>query len=303
MKRTLGLYVAWLVATVMLVLAAVQRHPYGFYTLLRWICCAVFAYSAFTASEKNRVARAWIFGALAVLFNPIVPIHLQRDTWQMIDWATIGVILIVIVAFSAREIKATKQTTQKDEGEGPLRTGLTHAEEVELSQLGNTPKNQLTDFQQARWNLLDAKKSQAKAETSEKRWIIGLIIAAIVLFYLSIDAGIDDYKRFNKANRVVTGQVVELQEDYDEGGPSRSTHYQFKVDGIYYDGWLGNWDHSLAKGGPVLVHYNSSDPDFNHAEGDGPEHWFFNQWTFFGIICLIIIFMAVREGRKHSRIG
>ncbi len=73
MKRTLGLYVAWMVAAVMLVLAVTGKHPYSFYTLLRWICCAAFAYSAFTAHEKNRVAWVWIFGVLAMVFNPIVP--------------------------------------------------------------------------------------------------------------------------------------------------------------------------------------------------------------------------------------
>ena len=99
MKRTLGLYIAWLVATVILVFAVTGRHPYGFYTLLRWICCAAFAYSAFTAQEKNRVAWVWVFGVLAVLFNPIVPLHFQRDTWQMIDWVTIGVIVVGGVAF------------------------------------------------------------------------------------------------------------------------------------------------------------------------------------------------------------
>jgi hypothetical protein len=99
MKRTPSLYVAWLVATVMLVLAVTGKSPYSFYTLLRWICCAAFAYSAFTAHERNRVAWVWIFGGLAMLFNPIVPLHFQRDTWQMIDWVTIAVIVVAGVAF------------------------------------------------------------------------------------------------------------------------------------------------------------------------------------------------------------
>jgi hypothetical protein len=50
-----GLYIAWLVAAGMLVYAAMEKHPYSYYTLLRWICCPVFAYSAFAAHEKSRV--------------------------------------------------------------------------------------------------------------------------------------------------------------------------------------------------------------------------------------------------------
>jgi len=99
MKRTFGLYVAWLVATVMLVLAVTGRHPYGFYTLLRWVCCAAFAFSAFTASEKNRVAWAWIFGVLAALYNPIFRVHLDRSTWIGVNWFTIGAVVIAAVFF------------------------------------------------------------------------------------------------------------------------------------------------------------------------------------------------------------
>jgi hypothetical protein len=39
--------------------------------LLRWICCPIFAYSAFAAHEKNRGLWVWVFGALAALYNPI----------------------------------------------------------------------------------------------------------------------------------------------------------------------------------------------------------------------------------------
>ena len=140
-----------------------------------------------------------------------------------------------------------------------------------------------------------------ETDVSERRWVIGLSIAALVCFYFSIDVGIHDCKRFNKATSVATGKVVELQEDDDEGGPSRWAHYQFNVNGIYYDGWVGNGDQSLAKGDSVEVRYNASDADFNHAEGDGPKDGFFNHWTFFGIICLVATFWMVRDRRKESR--
>jgi threonine/homoserine/homoserine lactone efflux protein len=40
------LYIARLVGAAMLVFAAAEKQPDSLYTLLRWICCAVFAYSA-----------------------------------------------------------------------------------------------------------------------------------------------------------------------------------------------------------------------------------------------------------------
>jgi len=98
-KRTVDLTIVWLIATAMLVSAAVQRHPYSFYTLLRWVCCPAFAYSAFTAHERNRVGWTWIFGVLAALYNPIFRVHLDRTTWTGINWVTVGVIVVAAVFF------------------------------------------------------------------------------------------------------------------------------------------------------------------------------------------------------------
>ena len=39
-----------------------------------------------------------------MLFNPIVPLHFQRDTWQMIDWVTIGVIVVAGIVFWPSEV-------------------------------------------------------------------------------------------------------------------------------------------------------------------------------------------------------
>jgi len=95
----LALYVAWSAAAVLLALAALARHPYSFYLLLRWICCAVFAYSAFTAHEKNRAPWAWVFGVMAVLYNPIFRVRLDRSTWVALNWITIAVIVIAAIVF------------------------------------------------------------------------------------------------------------------------------------------------------------------------------------------------------------
>jgi hypothetical protein len=82
----------------MLVSAAVDKHPYSFYTLLR-ICCLVFAYSTFAAHERNRVLWVWVFGACAALYNPIFRVHLDRDTWVVVNWVTVGVIAVAGIAF------------------------------------------------------------------------------------------------------------------------------------------------------------------------------------------------------------
>ena len=98
-KRIAGLYIAWLVGAVMLIFAVTGRHPYSFYTFLRWICCAVFVYSTFAAHKKNRVLWVWIFGGLAVLYNPIFHVHLDRSTWASVNWLTLGAIAVATVFF------------------------------------------------------------------------------------------------------------------------------------------------------------------------------------------------------------
>jgi hypothetical protein len=76
-----------------------HRQRNDFYTLLRWVCCAAFAYSAFTAFQRKRVAWTCIFAVLAVLFNPLAPFYLQRQTWQIIDWASIAAIVFAAIIF------------------------------------------------------------------------------------------------------------------------------------------------------------------------------------------------------------
>jgi len=99
-KSTLSpLYIAWLIAAVMLVFAAVEKQPDSFYTLLRWVCCAVFAFSGVTSFQMKRMLWLCIFGVLAVLFNPILPLGLNRTQWIVADWFSIGAMLIAAFIF------------------------------------------------------------------------------------------------------------------------------------------------------------------------------------------------------------
>jgi hypothetical protein len=95
----IALFSTWVIASVMLVFAAVERHPYSFYVLLRWICCPIFAYSALRAYQQNRIAWAWIFGVLAALYNPLFRVHLDRSTWIGVNWFTIGIIAVAAGVF------------------------------------------------------------------------------------------------------------------------------------------------------------------------------------------------------------
>jgi hypothetical protein len=98
-----------------------------------------------------------------------------------------------------------------------------------------------------------------------KLWIIGLSIAAVLLGKSLADGWIEHYNRFDEANRLATGHIVEVDpgepasgsgEGADPGSPP-SSHYQFQVNGITYDGWI---EDELSEGEEILIRYNSSDP-------------------------------------------
>ena len=93
------LYIAWLIAAVMLVFAAAEKQPDSFYTLLRWICCAVFAYSAVTSFQMKRMLWLWIFVVLAALFNPIFLSLRDRSLWIVADYFSIGAVVFAAFIF------------------------------------------------------------------------------------------------------------------------------------------------------------------------------------------------------------
>ena len=84
------------IAALFLFAALIDGWPYGFFTLLRFVVFAATAYVAWMAYEQQREKWIWIFGFLAILFNPFFPIYLNRDLWSIIDLVT-GLFLVVSV--------------------------------------------------------------------------------------------------------------------------------------------------------------------------------------------------------------
>jgi|SRR4029453_5855198 hypothetical protein len=93
------LYVLWLITAVMLIFAAAEKQSDSFYALLRWVCCAVFVYSAVISFQIKRMLWLCIFGMLGAVFNPIVVLPLDRSLWIVADWFAIGAMAIAAFAF------------------------------------------------------------------------------------------------------------------------------------------------------------------------------------------------------------
>ena len=102
-----------LIVAVMLLLALASL-PYGYYQLLRFIVCGVGVYVAYTAYNGQKMWAMWLFGFIALLFNPLIPIHLSTELWQPID--AICAILFIVIAIVLQ--KPSTKTAAKDEPKG-----------------------------------------------------------------------------------------------------------------------------------------------------------------------------------------
>jgi hypothetical protein len=79
----------WQVAAVVaaLLFIAVAPLPYGFYTLLRIAVCLAAAFSAYADFTGARTGWAIAWAVVAILFNPLIPVHLSKDIWMVLDIA------------------------------------------------------------------------------------------------------------------------------------------------------------------------------------------------------------------------
>ena len=64
----------------------------GYYTLSRLVVCASAIYFAYNFYKKNNQTNVWIFGFIAVLYNPIIPVYL----YEKIIWIAVNIITIYI---------------------------------------------------------------------------------------------------------------------------------------------------------------------------------------------------------------
>ena len=91
------------VASVMLLWALNPHNPYGYYILLRWVCCGIFIYLAFQALDMEKRVWIWVCGVTALVYNPIFRIHLNRELWSIINVFTIGIAVVSIFALRVRK--------------------------------------------------------------------------------------------------------------------------------------------------------------------------------------------------------
>lgn len=78
--------------------------PNGVYTLLRIVITLFASWSAFRYSLLHQNSGVWIFGFVAILFNPVITVHFTKDVWLHLDLLT-AMIFIISFYFDAKQVQ------------------------------------------------------------------------------------------------------------------------------------------------------------------------------------------------------
>jgi hypothetical protein len=85
------------VVTVALLLWALERHPIGYYDVLRWVTCASCAWLVFQSYRFKRLGVTWGFAVVGIVFNPLVSFRFSRETWQVLNVGAAGAIAVLVM--------------------------------------------------------------------------------------------------------------------------------------------------------------------------------------------------------------
>ena len=72
-------------------IALVPSLPYGYYSVMRWLVCGSCAWLALSSYRNGLEEWAWCWGVLAGIYNPIFPVHANRELWSWVNVATIAI--------------------------------------------------------------------------------------------------------------------------------------------------------------------------------------------------------------------
>lgn len=79
--------------------------PYGFYTIIRLAVSIIAGCWAYQFYRVRRTPLAIIAGAVAILFQPLIKIVLDRATWNIVDVILAIVLVWLVVAQNRQPVK------------------------------------------------------------------------------------------------------------------------------------------------------------------------------------------------------
>jgi hypothetical protein len=97
------------IPVVVLLWAMLPGHPYSYFIFLRWVVCA--AALLFVVLFHSHALVRWMygFGFIALLYNPIFPVHLTRTIWLVLNVATIVAFAVGLAVLVSNDRHIAKQ--------------------------------------------------------------------------------------------------------------------------------------------------------------------------------------------------
>ena len=89
-------YIHYKIISAILLLLGILSLPYGYYQLLRILITISAGMCTFESFNKNNQPMMYLFLLITILFNPLLPIHLNKSIWIIIDLITALFFLISI---------------------------------------------------------------------------------------------------------------------------------------------------------------------------------------------------------------
>jgi FtsH-binding integral membrane protein len=77
---------------------AVENHPYDYYIFTRWVVFGTCCYGLYFNRQIVWKSTSPFFALLGLIFNPIVPFHIHKETWHLFDISA-AVIFLISIAF------------------------------------------------------------------------------------------------------------------------------------------------------------------------------------------------------------
>jgi hypothetical protein len=78
--------------------------PYGYYTLTRIFISIISGALAYSAHKKRNQFWKTTFILITILYNPIVPIYLNKEIWIVINLLTVIIFGISLKLFKSKDV-------------------------------------------------------------------------------------------------------------------------------------------------------------------------------------------------------
>lgn len=82
---------------ILLLIAFTVGMPIGYYELIKLVLPGLFGVLAYQSYKDNRNIPAIIFTCIALIFNPIIPLHFKKMEWLQIDFLVFIMTIIWLI--------------------------------------------------------------------------------------------------------------------------------------------------------------------------------------------------------------